>query len=344
MNRITSKLFYIFLVFTVVWFDLNAAESVGYFFPFSECSPEQKQIVLSHYNIGASLDSIITRIPSCDTRNILYTNQAGNNVVVVSGLYPVTIPETIHDTKTKTLIKIKGLCLPQILLDDATFSSLQEYINTINNYEVIKKDLSKITTIPLKLDKHSIEISDQYHECLTRLYSRFSDYKAAFITYMGKLEEYVKFICDVRKIEDSQTIQSINECKMQISKLEAMDIAQIKKLFDEILVDNVKKYAHSETAFLYYCNKTLSPIPSVLFTTRDMCPICEDTIVKALDKPIIVVSTKEHENSWTRHDIRSKIKKIVIDTDVRFNSLFSFLTDPKKISELKTEYEKVVSP
>ena len=34
---------------------------------------------------------------------------------------------------------------------------------------------------------------------------------------------------------------------------------------------------------------------------------------------------------------------MVIDTDVRFNSLFSSLTDPRKISELKTECEKVLS-
>ena len=74
-----------------------------------------------------------------------------------------------------------------------------------------------------------------------------------------------------------------------------------------------------------------------------MCSICEDTIVKAVDKPIIVVSTKEHENSWTRYNIYSKVKKVVIDTDVRFNSLFSSLTDPRKISELKTECEKVLS-
>lgn len=344
MNRINSKLFYIFLVFTIVWFDLKAAESVGYFFPFSECTPEQKQIVLSHYNIGTSLDSIITRIPSCDTRNILYTKQNGNNVVVVSGLYPVTIPEIVHDTKIKTSIKIKGLCLPQILLDDITFSNVQEYIDTVNDYEVIKKDLSKIASISLKLNEQAITISAKYHECLTRLSSRFSDYKTAFITYMDKLKEYVEFICGIRKIEDSQAIRSIDDCKTQISKLGAMDIVQIKKLFDEILVDNVKKYAHSETAFLYYCNKTGSPIPSVLFTTRDMCPICEDTIVKTVDKSIIVVSTKEHENSWTRHDIHSKVKKVVIDTDIRFNSLFSSLTDPKKLSELRTECEKVLSP
>ena len=107
---------------------------------------------------------------------------------------------------------------------------------------------------------------------------------------------------------------------MQISKLKAIDSAQIKKLFDEILVDNIKKQAHSETAFLYYCYKTNTPIPSVFFTTRDMCPICEDTIVKAVDKIIIVVSIKEHENSQTRHDIHSKVKKVVIDTDISFNS------------------------
>lgn len=62
MNRITSKLFYVFFVFTVVWFDLKAAESVGCFFPFSECTLKKKQIVLNHYNIGTGLDSIITRI------------------------------------------------------------------------------------------------------------------------------------------------------------------------------------------------------------------------------------------------------------------------------------------
>lgn len=35
---------------------------------------------------------------------------------------------------------------------------------------------------------------------------------------------------------------------------------------------------------------------------------------------------------------------MVIDTDVRFNSLFSSLRDPKKVSELRTECEKVLSP
>ena len=222
----------------------------------------------------------------------MYTNKDGNNVVVVSGLYPVTIPETPHDTKPK--IKIKGLCLPQILLDGFIFSKVQEYIDTVNDYEVIKKDLSKIASIPLKLSDQAIKISAKYHECLTRLSSRFSDYKTAFITYMDKLKEYVEFICAIRGIADSQAIQSIDDCRTQISKLDSTDVVQIKKLFDEILVDNIKKYAHSETAFLYYCHKTNTPIPSVLFTTRDMCSICEDTIVKAVDKTIIVVSTKTH--------------------------------------------------
>lgn len=97
--------------------------------------------MIDHYNIGSILDEIITRIPSCDTRNILYTNYLESNIVVVSGLYPVTIPETVYNTKTKPKqsIKIKGLCLPQILLTRDEFLKLLEYVDTMNDYESTKK-------------------------------------------------------------------------------------------------------------------------------------------------------------------------------------------------------------
>ncbi|MBR1734925.1 MAG: hypothetical protein IJ730_05710 [Alphaproteobacteria bacterium] len=348
MNKMTFKLFYIFLVFTIGLFNFKATESFCCFFPFSKCTFEQKRTVINHYNIGTILDRTITQIPSCDTRNVLYTNQLENNIVVVSGLYPVAIPEIINDTKAKQSIKIKGLCLPQILLTKDEFLKLLEYVNTMNDYESIKKTvLSTITTTPSVLDAHAIEIANKYHICLAKLSSGFLDYQKIFITYMDRLKEYVNFINKIRKIDDSEAIQLIDNCKTKILSLTIGDIVQIKKYFDEILVNGIKQYAHSETAFLYYCHITGASIPSILFTTRDMCPVCEDTIVKkinSIDKSIIVVSTKEYENSWTRHDPFSKVKKVVIDTDVRFDAQFSSLTDETKVLELKAEYEKLLSP
>lgn len=348
MNKMISKLFYIFLVFTIGLFNLKATESFCCFFPFSQCTLEQKQTVIGHYNIGTILDRTITQIPSCDTRNVLYTNQLENNIVVVSGLYPVAIPEIINDTKTKQSIKIKGLCLPQILLTKDEFLKLLEYVNTMNDYESIKKTvLSTITTTTPILDARAIEMADKYHICLARLSSGFLDYQRIFITYMDGLKQYVNFINETRKTDDSEAIQLIDNCKAKISSLTVEDIIQIKKYFDEILVNGIKQYAHSETAFLYYCHRTDASIPPILFTTRDMCPVCEDTIVKiinSMDKSIIVVSTKEHENSWTRHDPSSKVRKVVIDTDVRFNAQFSSSTDETKVLELKAECEKLLSP
>lgn len=59
---------------------------------------------------------------------------------------------------------------------------------------------------------------------------------------------------------------------------------------------------------------------------------------------IIIVSTKEHENSWNRHNPLSMLKKVVINTDVRFNTNLSSLTGELRIKELKTEVEKLFSP
>ena len=347
MNKMTSKLFYFFICI-IVLFNLKATESFCCFFPFAECEPEQKQTVISHYNIGTTLDRIITRIPSCDTRNVLYTNQLGDHVVVVSGLYPVAIPDTVNDKKTGQTIKIKGLCLPQILLTEDEFSKLLEYINTINDYESVRKTvLSTITTISSKLDNETIERVKQYHVCLNRLFLGFDDYQKNFVTYMDKLKEYVKFIVQIRKTDDFRAIQLIDDCKTKILNLTASDVVQIKGFFDEILVNGIKQYAHSETAFLYYCHKNNVHISPVLFTTRDMCPICEDTIVKKMNsanESVIVVSTKEHENSWTRHKPDSKVKKVVIDTDVQFNAQFSSLTNEARVLELKEECKKLLSP
>lgn len=352
MNKMTSKLFYFFICI-IVLFNLKATESFCCFFPFAECEPEQKQTVISHYNIGTTLDRIITRIPSCDTRNVLYTNQLGDHVVVVSGLYPVDIPDTVNDTKTRQTIKIKGLCLSQILLTRDEFLKLLEYVNTVNEYESLRKAVFQtITSTSSILDNHTIKMVGLYHTCLGKLFSGFGDYQKIFATYMDKLKEYVNFIVQIRETDDSEAIPLIDACKAKISNLTASDVVQIKRFFDEILVNGIKQYAHSETAFFYYCHKNNAPVPSVLFTTRDMCPICEDTIVKKMnsaDKSVIVVSTKEHEKSWTRHRPDSKVKKVVIDTDVQFNARFSSLTNEtstnkKRVLELKEECEKLLSP
>lgn len=207
--------------------------------------------------------------------------------------------------------------------------------------------LPAITVAAPVLDKHAVEMANKHYVRLDRLPSGFLDYQRIFVTYMDKLKGYVSFISKIRKKDDSEAIQLINSCKTKILSLKVEDITQIKKCFDEMLVNGIKQYAHSETAFLYYCHTTNISIPSTIFTTRDMCSICEDTVVKTINsrgEPIIVVSAKEHKNSWTRHDPSSKVKKVVIDTDVRFNAQFSSLTDEKKALELKIECEKLLSP
>lgn len=61
-----------------------------------------------------------------------------------------------------------------------------------------------------------------------KLFAEFSKYKKVFLTYIDKLAEYVKFICDTRKIEGSEDIQLIHDCKMKISQLTPSDVAKIK--------------------------------------------------------------------------------------------------------------------
>lgn len=349
MNKIKrNPLLTIICLFFLTYFPNLGATSHGEFYPLSAFEKVQKEKIIACYSRGRQLDKLITKLPSCDNRNILYT-QLGDqkNVVVVSGLYPVTIPHEFSQ-KGKSLLSVEGFCLPQILLNEESFSVLTNYTEVMNTYEAVKKDL--LPTAAGKnpqLDKRALRASHQYHKSLKCLSDRFSAYQKAFLSYMDHLQEYIHFLEKLRGISDETPIKTIEQFKKQISQLIPEKVTQIKTIFDESLVGAVNEYAHSETATLYYfIQKLHQSLPSLIFTTRDMCPVCEDVLVKITKgSPLIVVSTKEHILSWTRHTKDSPVKKVVIDTGIeKFNNLFSSLTDPSKRQIMMDEYAKLLSP
>ena len=187
---------------------------------------------------------------------------------------------------------------------------------------------------------------EKYKQAVTVLNTKFNAYQMAFLTYAQQLKVYISYIGEIRKMDVTDTILEIEKCIKDINEVQQKNILQIKTIIDEKLVSAVKEYAHTETMLLYYCYKNSKPVPSIFFTTRDMCHVCENAVSKLLGKgadDTIVVSVKEHDDSWKRHEATSKVKKVVIDTDVKFNTLISATTEECKKQAIIDDYLKLYS-